>query len=376
MADDYAAYALSQRASFEQTFPVVMDAAREFDDEEVLRVMDLGAADGVNSHALMADLIALRGGRSLVYSFVDMPTNAWAVASGHLEKDGRLGASVAVVPAPQAVGARDLGTGAHFPSADAHAAALDEAGEAAAVVVGMAGIPLHTAPCMPPATVYIAVSGTTMHWVEAPADLGSSGSVFPGYPDHTDQAERSAWRSAAARQWEHLLEMRGIELAPGGYLIVALPASPDPCPGRTGPYAEASHEMNGILAEWCAAGRIAESTAAAVVVPVWMRTLEEIRAPFDRAGGVFAGLRLETAELFRLDNPYWDDDPVVFAEEYVKSVAAWGAPLLTRAFAREGDDAAGALREAFLHELAARVATNADRYRWDYIEALVVARRA
>ena len=93
MAEDYAAYALSQRAAFEQTFPVVMDAAREFDGEDVLRVMDLGAADGVNSHALMADLIALRGGRSLVYSFVDMPTNAWTLAKGHLERDARLGSA-------------------------------------------------------------------------------------------------------------------------------------------------------------------------------------------------------------------------------------------------------------------------------------------
>ena len=50
MADDYARYALSQRAAFDATRPDVLAAARRFAGEPVLRVVDLGAADGVNSH--------------------------------------------------------------------------------------------------------------------------------------------------------------------------------------------------------------------------------------------------------------------------------------------------------------------------------------
>ena len=56
MADDYARGALSQRAAFEATHPAAMAAARRFADEPVLRVADLGAADGVNSHGLIRDL--------------------------------------------------------------------------------------------------------------------------------------------------------------------------------------------------------------------------------------------------------------------------------------------------------------------------------
>ena len=56
MADDYARYALSQRAAFEATHPAALAAARLFADEPVLRVVDLGAADGVNSHGLIRDL--------------------------------------------------------------------------------------------------------------------------------------------------------------------------------------------------------------------------------------------------------------------------------------------------------------------------------
>jgi hypothetical protein len=214
-----------------------------------------------------------------------------------------------------------------------------------------------------------------MHWVADAAGLPSTGSVFPGYPDHIVEIERRAWRVAAARQWERLLEMRAMELAPGGRFIAAVPASAAPCPERRGLYVEIIADMNRLLAEWCRAGRIDAATVAAVVVPVWMRTLEEIRAPFEANGGRVAGLELESAELFRLDNPYRDDDPVVFARGYVRSVTAWGRPLLLRAFAREGEDRAPGLLADFLGDLEERVADDPDRYRWDYIEALAICRK-
>jgi len=237
------------------------------------------------------------------------------------------------------------------------------------------GIPLQQAPCLPPGSVHVAVTGTAMHWVADAAGLASTGSVFPGYPDHTDEAERRAWRVAAGRQWQRLLQMRALELAPGGRFIAALPASPAPCPERTGLYVEIIGDMNRVLADWRRAGRIGAATVAAVVVPVWMRTLDEIRYPFEAGGGCVAGLELESAELFRLDNLYWHDDPAVFARDYVRSVLAWGGPLLHRAFAREGEDRAPGLLAAFLEELEERVADAPERYRWDYIEALVICRK-
>ena len=208
------------------------------------------------------------------------------------------------------------------------------------------------------------------------ARLPSTGSVFPGYPDHKDEAERRAWRVAAARQWQRLLEIRAMELAPGGRFIAALPASPAPDPERMGLYVEIIGDMNRLLADWRRAGRIGAATVAAVVVPVFMRTLDEIRAPFEAGGGRVAGLALESAELFRLDNPYWHEDPAVFARGYVQSVLAWGGPLLHRAFAREGEDRARGLLADFVQTLEERVAVGPDRYRWDYIEALILCRKA
>jgi hypothetical protein len=383
MADDYARHALSQRAAFEETHPAVLAAARQFADEPVLRVADLGAADGVNSHGLIRALAEQRAGRPLSYALVDLPTNTWGVAADHLRQafgGAANGSGVVVIPAPgdAGTGVIDDGTGAHYASAEAHGEGGRRAVEHSpppAVVISMAGIPLQQAPCLPPGSVHVAVTGTALHWIADAGGLASTGSVFPGYPDHIDEAERRAWRVAAKRQWERLLEMRATELAPGGLFVAALPASPAPGPDRTGPYREINGDMNRILAEWRSGGRIGAATAAAVVIPVWMRTLDEIRAPFEAGGGRVAGLELESAELFRLDNPYRDDDPAVFARRYVRSVSAWGRPLLLRAFAREGYDRAHGLLADFLGELERRVADAPDRYRWDYIEALVICRK-
>ena len=383
MADDYARYALSQRAAFEATHPSALAAARLFADEPVLRVVDLGAADGVNSHGLIRKLAELRAGQPLIYALVDLPTNAWDDAGEHLRHafgQATDGSGVVVIPDPgdAGPGVADVGTGTHYASSQAHSEACRRAIEHTpppATVISMVGIPLQQAPCLPPGSVHVAVTGTAMHWVADAAGLASTGSVFPGYPDHIDEGERQAWGVAAARQWERLLEMRAAELAPGGRFIAALPASPAPGRERTGLYVEIIGNMNRVLAEWCRAGRIDAGTVAAIVVPVWMRTLEEIRAPFEASSGRVAGLELESAELFRLDNPYWDDDPAVFARSYVRSVTAWGGPMFLRAFAREGEDRAPGLLAAFLGELEERVADAPNRYRWDYVEALLVCRK-
>src|SRR3954469_6012845 len=125
MAVDYAQNALSQRAAFEATHPAVLAAAREFADEPVLRVVDLGAADGVNSHGLIRALAEERAGRQLVYALVDLPTNEWGVAADHLRhafhglEDGL---DVVVRPAP--------GDEAHYGSPEDHGEGCRRAADA------------------------------------------------------------------------------------------------------------------------------------------------------------------------------------------------------------------------------------------------------
>lgn len=66
----------------------------------------------------------------------------------------------------------------------------------------------------------------------------------------------------------------------------------------------------------------------------------------------------------------------MFAREYVRSVLAWGEPLMRIAFAREGEDRVPGLLADFLGALEERVGDDPDRYRRDYIEALVICRKA
>src|SRR3954451_6585263 len=203
MADDYAWYALSQHGAFEATHRSALATARLFADERILRVADLGAADGVNSHGLIRALAEQRAGRPLIYALVDLPTNAWGVAGEHLRHafgQPADGSGVVVIPAPgdAGPGVADAGTGAHYASPDVHGEACRRAVEQMpppATVISTVGIPLQRAPCLPSGSVHVAVTGTAMHWVADAAGLESTGSVFPGYPDHMARpsGEPGAW---------------------------------------------------------------------------------------------------------------------------------------------------------------------------------------
>ena len=383
MSSDYARNARSQAEAFAHTYPTVLAAAKAHNDVRDLVVADLGAADGVNSHELIAALVAERAGRGLHYALVDLPHVGRQVAarqlaqmadrSGHPER-------FAIVPdaaTPREI-VRDVGTGDHLGTPDEHLRAVREASARQprpATVLSLAGIPIQTGPCLPAGTVDIAVSGTTMHWVSNSGALPSTGSVFPGYPNHRDAAQRAAWADAAARDWRRILAHRGAELAPGGTLVAAVPASSGPWPDRGGAYGAISADMDDILAGWRDEGRIGPAALAAVVVPTWSRTLEEFRAPFADTGGTFAGLTLQSAELFSLENPYRDHEPQVFAENYVRSVEAWGGQLFARALGIEGAGGSAELLQDLHDGLVSRVAGDPQRYRRDYRQALIVCRK-
>lgn len=382
MATDYAMSARSQAAAFSRTHETVLAAARAHHGVDDLVVADLGAADGVNSHELITALVRERAGGGLHYALVDLPSNMWTVTARHLlDMAARSGHPEQFAVVPDGATPRELkcrgGTGEYLATADDHLLALREASTRTprpTTVLSLVGIPIQTGPCLPAGSVHIAVSGTAMHWISDSGRLTSTGSAFPGYPNHRDAAERQAWAAAAERDWARILRCRAEELALGGTLVAVVPASLGTWPEFGGVYREISADIDDILADWRAHGRIGPRAHAAVIVPVWNRTLEEFCAPF--SNGEFAGLTLEHAEVFSLDNPYWDDDPAVFAENYVRSVEAWGGPLFARAFALDDEVDDGAILLQELHDaLTSRVAVDPQRYRWDYNEVLIVCRK-
>nr|MCH9736944.1 hypothetical protein [Actinomycetes bacterium] len=213
MASDYARNARSQAAAFSRTYDAVFSAARTHEEVDDLVVVDLGAADGLNSHELINALVRERAGRGLHYALVDLPTNLWQVASQHLLDMIALSAhpeEFAVIPDSRTP--RDTvcegRTGDHLATPDGHRLAWSEASTRTprpTTVVSLVGIPIHSGPCLPAETVHIAVSGTAIHWISGSGGLTSTGSVAPGFPNHRDSAEREAWAAAAAADWIRIL---------------------------------------------------------------------------------------------------------------------------------------------------------------------------
>ena len=151
-----------------------------------------------NSHGLIRDLVTKRARQPLIYALVDLPTNAWRIADAHLRDafgPATDEGAMVVIPTPDRAGpaVADTGTGTHYASPETHGEACRRALDRQlppATVVSLAGIPLHQAPALPRGVVHIAVTGTTMNWIADAAGLASSGSVFPGHPDHVDEDER------------------------------------------------------------------------------------------------------------------------------------------------------------------------------------------
>jgi hypothetical protein len=161
MSSDYARNARSQAEAFAHTYPTVLAAAKAHNDVRDLVVADLGAADGVNSHELIAALVAERAGRGLQYALVDLPSNVWQVAARQLaQMADRSGQPerFAIVPdaaTPREI-VRDVGTGDHLGTPDEHLRAVRDASARQprpATVLSLAGIPIQTGPCLPAGTV-------------------------------------------------------------------------------------------------------------------------------------------------------------------------------------------------------------------------------
>ena len=246
-----------------------------------------------------------------------------------------------------------------------------------ATVISMAGIPLQQAPCLPPGSVHVAVTGTAMHWIADSGGFASTGSVFPGYPDHVDEAERLAWRVAAERQWQRLLELRAVELAPGGRFIAALPASPEPCPEQDGALRRdhRRHEPDARrLAPRGAHRRGHRRRDRRAGVDAHAR-----RDPRAVRGGRRSRRRPRARERRALPTrqPLLGRRSRRVRPRATSAACSPGAGrCCSGAFAREGEDRVPGLLADFLRTLEERVADDPDRYRWDYVEALVVCRKA
>lgn len=337
---EYAANSLQQQAAFRLLFPYVADALRATTARRAV-IADYGAADGLATSQL---LHALSDVTSLDVVLQDLPTNDWDAAANIVAPHGALQQDMidASEPIPAAVGA---------------------------------GLRLFAAPgdfyeqCLPSASVDVAVSGTSWHWLRDTHRLPWAGSLA-SWTSRTEAVARTAWLTYGAQSWEGLLAARAAELKPGGSLIATLAGT---MPDGSDHYTVLFETLDRMLAERERRGVVSAATRRAFVLPAISRTAEEVGAGFAK---LKSQLHLRRLEAHSLRCPFYDaasiatrEGRLAFAHQYTANVYGWARRMIEGAL----DDAEE--RASFRDELTASIAARAEELEYDWPVMVVVAVR-
>ncbi|HUC19236.1 MAG TPA: hypothetical protein VMA37_16270 [Acetobacteraceae bacterium] len=135
-------------------------------------------------------------------------------------------------------------------------------------------------------------------------------SRVPGpIPDHVqaaysrDPAARALYAGQAAEDWRQFLLHRGHELRPGGRLVIITMALDEEGGFGYRPLLEA---INAALMDMVADGSVRADEALRMAIPTMSRSRADFMAPF-AANGRFAGLAIETLEMFHGEDRLWTE---------------------------------------------------------------------
>ena len=136
---------------------------------------------------------------------------------------------------------------------------------------------------------------------------------------------RAAFDSQAASDWEKFLSLRGVELRPGGRLVVALPALAED--GST-PFAMMTDHANAVVAELVPAGIITAEEREQMILPAYARRKSDLLAPFVR-DGEFQGLVVEHCSISVVPDTAWTTTSSIEMSRHLRANASssFGQPL-------------------------------------------------
>lgn len=159
-------------------------------------------------------------------------------------------------------------------------------------------------------------------------------------PDHifvhcSTDAVRSTFKRQAALDWETFLTLRGLELRPGGRLVLVLPGFGDA--GLCG-FEDGMDRANLVLTEMVQDGVITAEEKAKMVIGGYIRHKSELLAPFV-SEGQFQSLRVEACETLKLPDAAWiqyeqDRDVKAFALKHALFFRSVFMPSLASALER------------------------------------------
>jgi len=186
----------------------------------------------------------------------------------------------------------------------------------------------------------------------------------------------AAFRGQAEHDLVHFLEARARELVPGGKLLVVTPGdAPDrrTCDGLY-------DVLNDACLDLVASGRVARARYERLTLPVYFRTVAELRAPVEDAESSLRDLfRIDRAETLEVPTPfilaYQQGGPVAeFAENYTGFLRAFSEPVARAALAAGDPD--GDVIDRLYERVRERLLAEPDRYLFRYfLPSILLTRR-
>ena len=332
----YNQHSSAQAAGIERMLWLLEQAAVDMPiGEETLVIVDYGSSQGRNSMTPMR--VALEAVRSrcgpdkaaLVFH-TDLPSNDFGSLFVALEEDPNSYASVSQVYSA-AVGRSFFGT------------------------------------ILPPEQVHLGWNSWAVHWLsqktlDAPDHVTPTLSAVP--------AVRNQAALQSALDWDCFLRSRSSELRAGGKLLclVMIDAGESVDTDLLWTYLWDS------IVEVSTEGSLTAQELLGVTVPIWYRSLAELKAPFE-AEGTLAGLSLDHLEATTAPDPFWETleqsgDSREFGTSWANLMRAVAAPSITSVI---GEDRHDVLDDIFVR-YAARIAGEPRRYDW-HLAAMVMSKK-
>lgn len=333
----YNQHSTAQAAGIERMLSLLEQAALDVPiGEETLVLADYGSSQGRNSMTPMR--VALEAVRSrcgpdkaaLVFH-TDLPSNDFGSLFVALEEDPSSYASGTEGVFSAAVGRSFFGT------------------------------------ILPPGQVHLGWNSWAAHWL-------SQKSLDA--PDHvTPTLSRvPAVRQEAARQsaldWDCFLRSRSSELRAGGKLLCLVMID-------TGEPVDTDLLWTFLwdsIVDVFTEGSLTEQELHGITVPIWYRSLAELRAPFETED-IPVGLSLDHLEATTAPDPFWETfnqsgDSDVFGTSWANLMRAVAAPSIASVI---GEDRHELLDDIFVR-YAARIAAEPRRYDWN-LAAIVMSKQ-
>jgi hypothetical protein len=234
---------------------------------------------------------------------------------------------------------------------------------------------------VPPGTVHLATSFNAVLWLDqlpavAVPDFVCYRRPHPPKEGVAVPAEVvAAFRQQAERDLVHFLQARARELAPGGKLLIVTPGDAPNQRVCDGLY----DVLNDACLDLVASGRVARARYERLTIPVYFRTLTELRAPLDDSDSPVHGLfRIDRADTLEVPTPFikahqQGGSLTTFAEDYTGFLRAFSEPLAQAALVA-GEPERGIIEELY-ERVRARLLAEPDRYLFRYCLSSILLTR-